>query len=80
MPVAAIAAIVVTTVLLGAVAVFLIVVVVTLVRIVGTLDDILPAITRIADQTEPLEAVLAPIEEDLGALAELMTGDGRPAP
>lgn len=78
MPVAAIAALVVTAVLLAAVAVFLVVVVVLLVRIVRTLDDIVPAISRVADQTEPLEAVLAPIEDDLVALADASSGDGRP--
>lgn len=74
MSVAAVAAIAVTAVLVTAVAVFLVVVVALLVRIGGVLGDIVAAVTQVGERTEPLEAVLGPIEADLVAAADALGG------
>ncbi|MBW3537105.1 MAG: hypothetical protein KY395_04950 [Actinobacteria bacterium] len=64
-------AIIVTGLLLAAVAVFLIVVVVLLVRIVRALSAIDSTVGNIASRAQPLQGLLASLNEELCATAEI---------
>lgn len=76
MPLAALFAIIVTGLLLAAVAVFLIVVVLLLVRIVRALSAIDSTVDHIATRAQPLEGLLGNLNEELCATAEIFEPAG----
>lgn len=69
MPAAAIATIVISLVLLGAVAIYLVRVVLLLRTVNAALGDILTGIRSIADRVEPVNPLIAQVNDDLDAIA-----------
>ena len=84
MPLAAIVTLVLVFVAVSAIALYLIIVAYTLNNVSFTLGTILIGVRSIAYQTEPVGDVLGGIAGDVkaieGALGNIVTGAGRPAP
>ncbi|CAN5183683.1 hypothetical protein BH20ACT3_BH20ACT3_02530 [soil metagenome] len=74
MPVAAIATIVVALVLVAALAYYLIRVVLILRRVVDTLGKVTFGVRAIAHRTQPIDPVLAEVNDNLIAVAEALEG------
>lgn len=74
MPAAAVATIVLSLVLLGAVAVYLVRVVLILRRAIDTLGKILFGVSAIAHRLEPVNPLVAQINGDLTAVAGALEG------